>query len=214
MCCSPGRFRSFPEVVPAALAGLAMFGLAAKLLRGVAEPGELQGVLRGIPHNVTTEMDLRLWDLTQRIRADESAATGPANPANRPTWRRATCTGDLPAVLQDGLADFLHQYGHRAVAEIDLGVPRWSDDPTHILGVLANYLRLTDPDLAPDAMFARGDREANGTDQDLATEGRPSPTMARTRRAVRPRPDQAARRDPRNAQVPHHSRARRGPRGT
>jgi pyruvate,water dikinase len=40
------------------------------------------------------------------------------------------------------------------VAEIDLGMPRWSDDPTHILGVLANYLRSDDPSLAPDVVFA------------------------------------------------------------
>jgi pyruvate,water dikinase len=49
------------------------------------------------------------------------------------------------------------------VAEIDLGLPRWSDDPTYVLGVLANYLRLDDPELAPDAQFARGARAAEAT---------------------------------------------------
>jgi rifampicin phosphotransferase len=39
-------------------------------------------------------------------------------------------------------------------------MPRWSDDPTHVLGVLANYLRLEEPDLIPDAQFARGARAA------------------------------------------------------
>jgi pyruvate,water dikinase len=34
--------------------------------------------------------------------------------------------GDLPPVLQAGLADFLARYGHRAVAENDVGLPRWS----------------------------------------------------------------------------------------
>ena len=38
---------------------------------GVAQPGELQEVLRGLPHNVTTEMDLKLWELTEEIRHDE-----------------------------------------------------------------------------------------------------------------------------------------------
>src|SRR3712207_8332052 len=50
--------------------------------------------------------------------------------------------GSLPPRLQANLAGFLSAYGHRGVAEIDLGVPRWSDDATHVLGVLANYLRL------------------------------------------------------------------------
>ncbi|MGH3994815.1 MAG: PEP-utilizing enzyme, partial [Pseudonocardiaceae bacterium] len=67
---------------------------------------------------------------------------------------------ELPPLLQRGLEEFLARHGHRAVAEIDVGMPRWSDDPTYVLGVLANYLRLADPDLAPDAQFARGARAA------------------------------------------------------
>ena len=51
-------------------------------------------------------------------------------------------------------------YGHRGVAEIDLGLPRWSEDPTYIMGVLANYLRLEDPRSAPDVQFGRATREA------------------------------------------------------
>jgi pyruvate,water dikinase len=46
------------------------------------------------------------------------------------------------------------------VAEIDLGLSRWSEDPTYIMGVLANYLRLTDPQSAPDVQFGRATREA------------------------------------------------------
>ena len=37
--------------------------------------------------------------------------------------------GTLPAVVQSGLSAFLRRYGHRAVAEIDLGLPRWSRIP-------------------------------------------------------------------------------------
>ena len=86
--------------------------------------------------------------------------------AERDTGRRAgraVPQGVLPRALQDGLAGFLRRYGHRAVAEIDLGLPRWSDDPTYVLGVLANYLRLDDPEQAPDAQFARGAQAAEAT---------------------------------------------------
>jgi pyruvate,water dikinase len=142
-----------PKVLPGALVGLAMFGLAARLLRGVSRPGQLQGVLRGLPNNVTTEMDLELWRLAGRIRTDRAAAellasTGSAELA------AGFAAGTLPPVLQNGVAGFLGRYGHRAVAEIDLGMPRWSDEPAHILGVLANYLRSADPAVAPDAVFA------------------------------------------------------------
>ena len=68
--------------------------------------------------------------------------------------------GAAPPVLQAGLAVFLDRYGFRSVGEIDFGVPRWSEDPTHLIGALANYLQLTDDALAPDAQFERGAREA------------------------------------------------------
>ncbi|MGH3871079.1 MAG: PEP/pyruvate-binding domain-containing protein [Pseudonocardiaceae bacterium] len=148
-----------PTVVPVAGAGFLALALAGKLARDDVEPGEWDELLRGLPHNVTTEMDLELWALATRIRADAAAAaalreTTPAALAQRFT------SHDLPPLLHHGLAEFLSRYGHRAVAEIDVGMPRWSDDPAHILGVLANYLRLDDPDLAPDAQFARGGRAA------------------------------------------------------
>jgi pyruvate,water dikinase len=39
-------------------------------------------------------------------------------------------------------------------------VPRWSEDPTHLLGAIGNYLQLGDGALAPDEQFERGAREA------------------------------------------------------
>ncbi|WP_433374836.1 PEP/pyruvate-binding domain-containing protein [Streptosporangium sp. CA-115845] len=152
-------FPLLPAIAPAAAAGFAMLGLAALVLGDRARPGELETVLRGLPHNVTTEMDLALWRLAARIREDgEATALLLGTPAAELAERFHA--GTLPGVLGDGLADFLSGYGVRAVAEIDLGLPRWSEEPTHILGVLANYLRLEDTALAPDALFARGAAEA------------------------------------------------------
>ncbi len=148
-----------PLAMPAAAVGFAMLGLAGRLLGTKLRPGELQTVLRGVPHNVTTEMDLALWRLASRIRDDAAASAllRDASTDDLAAWWRA---GTLPPVAQHGLTEFLDRYGERAVAEIDLGMPRWSDDPRHILGVLANYLRLDDAGAAPEAMFARGAREA------------------------------------------------------
>ncbi len=145
--------------MPGAAVGFALLGLADKLLAGIARPGELQTVLRGLPHNVTTTMNLELWQLAARLRADPaSAEVFRGQPVQDVALSFAA--GALPAQAQDGLADFLARYGHRAVAEIDLGVPRWSDDPAHLIGVLANYLRLGGDGPAPDAQFAQGAAEA------------------------------------------------------
>lgn len=148
-----------PRSLPGAVAGFAMLGLAGRLLRGSTQPGDLQTVLRSVPDNVTTEMDLELWRVAVRARddADSATALGTQTARDLADGYRA---GTLPAVLQRGMTDFLRQYGHRAVAEIDLGMPRWSDDPAHLFGVLSGYLRL-DPDAAtPEQHFADGARDA------------------------------------------------------
>ncbi|MGI9001153.1 MAG: PEP/pyruvate-binding domain-containing protein [Pseudonocardia sp.] len=153
-------FPIMPTVAPVAGAGLAMLALVRKLSGADLDEAASHEVLRSLPHNTTTEMDLELWALATRVRADSdsAAALGEVPPTELAArFGRAA----LPPVLQHGLGEFLRRHGHRAVAEIDLGMPRWSDDPTHVLGVLANYLRLDDPARAPDAQFARGARAAD-----------------------------------------------------
>jgi pyruvate,water dikinase len=154
---TPGQM--FPKLVSLVLPGVLSFSLVSRLLRRVAREDELRIVLRGLPHNPTTEMDLALWALARDARDDPRsrgvlAAQTPAQLSQQYRERA------LPPWLQQHLARFLERYGHRAVGEIDLGVPRWSEDPTHLLGAIANYQRLSDSSLAPDAQFARGARDA------------------------------------------------------
>jgi phosphohistidine swiveling domain-containing protein len=163
-------FPIVPAVLPLPALGFALLGLTGKLL-GPNRWDDLQKVLRGLPNNVTTEMDLELWRLATVIRDDGESATAVRNQA--PAALAAEFkAGQLPAVLQAGLARFMERYGHRAVAEIDVGMPRWSDDPTHILGVLANYLRLEDSRLAPDVQFSSAEEQAAETVERLVAAAR------------------------------------------
>ncbi len=146
-------------VFPVAFAGIGAQVVVPRLLKGIAAPEEVQVLLRSLPHNPTTEMDLTLWALSRQMAGD--AATARAISETSPEQlAKVYRQGTLPLPLQQELAAFLRIYGHRGVAEIDMGLPRWSEDPTHILGVLANYLQLKNPDLAPDAQFKRGAQEA------------------------------------------------------
>src|ERR671911_418028 len=158
--------RVFPGVPAVFVAGLGAYALAGKLLGDLAGDHERQVVLRGLPHNPTTEMDLVLWALAEEVRADPAAARA-VRETSPERLAREYHGGTLPPTLQKGLADFLRLYGHRGVAEIDLGLPRWSEDPTYILGVLANYLRLDDPELASDIQFRRAAQEAEEMVADL-----------------------------------------------
>jgi pyruvate,water dikinase len=158
--------RIAPGVIPIFAAALGTNALAGKLLGNLATADERRTVLRGLPHNPTTEMDLALWVLAQELRADPVLSqTVRETPPEQ--LARDYRNGILPTRLQAGLEAFLRVYGHRGVAEIDLGLPRWSEDPTYILGVLANYLRLDDPELAPDVQFRRAERQAQEMVADL-----------------------------------------------
>jgi rifampicin phosphotransferase len=152
-------FLVMPQTIAYAAGGLLTFVMSRRLLRDVAQPGELQEVLRGLPHNITTEMDLKLWELTEEIRNDEESRrvfTDLVVPDLLQRYRQRA----LPPVAQRGFQAFLRRFGHRAVAEIDLGMPRWSDDPSHLLGVISNYLRLNTDDLDPVTQFKAGEQKA------------------------------------------------------
>ncbi|PVZ60396.1 PEP/pyruvate-binding domain-containing protein [Arthrobacter sp. H-02-3] len=165
--------------LPGPSVGYIMLAAARRLLRGIAKPRELEAVLRGLPNNVTTEMDLELWHLAVTIGANAASrevflAHGPEDLAIR------YAAGTLPAVAQTGLRGFLDRYGHRAVAEIDLGMPRWSEKPDHILGMISNYLHVEDPEQTPDRQFARAEEHAEARIRDLVE-------RARTRSRLRAR---------------------------
>lgn len=167
--------RTINELIQATLpgpsVGYIMLAVARRLLRGIAQPRELEAVLRGLPHNITTEMDLELWQLAVSI-GDDPVSRGEFL-AKRPEELSADyLAGRLPPRAQSGVRGFLARYGHRAVAEIDLGMPRWSAKPDHILGMISNYLRVEDPEQAPDRQFARAAEHADDRIRSLVERAR------------------------------------------
>ncbi|MER7587781.1 PEP/pyruvate-binding domain-containing protein [Micromonospora sp. NPDC127501] len=153
------------------VAGMLAAALPTALLKGVAGPDEIHTVLGGMPHNVTIEMDLALWRLAQGVGEHRQLLldTPPAELAAR------HLRGTLPDI---GMAAFLDVYGHRGVAEVDLGVPRWAEDPTPVFAAISNYLRVTDPQQGPDQRFRRAASAAETALEELVT-------RARRRRPVR-----------------------------
>jgi pyruvate,water dikinase len=124
-------------------------------------------IARSLPYNVTTEMDLALWAAAQAIRANADAATDFATtPA--PTLAAGYLAATLPPVVQEAVANFMQRYGMRGLGEIDLGRPRWREEPTHIFQVLQSYLAISDPAQAPDVVFARGAARAAKAVDELA----------------------------------------------
>ncbi|WP_020576405.1 PEP/pyruvate-binding domain-containing protein [Actinopolymorpha alba] len=139
---------SYDAIIWPIVTGLMVASMPAPLLKGIASDDDINTVLGGMPYNVTIEMDLALWRLAQNAaeHRDLLLTTPPDELAAR------YLAGTLPDI---GLSVFLDTYGHRAAAEVDVGVPRWEEAPAPVFAMIANYLRVTDPEQAPDQRFER-----------------------------------------------------------
>jgi pyruvate,water dikinase len=98
--------RMFPRLVAVALAGLVSYNLASRLLRGVASDDEMRTVLRGLPFNPTTEMDLDLWRIARGTRDDpQSRGPQPGGPDRGLPARRVAAAAperarDVPGAVR------------------------------------------------------------------------------------------------------------------
>lgn len=162
-----------PLLIPPVVAGYASLRLlnliAAKLAPTDPEISTQLALelTRSLPNNVTTEMDLALWDVAVRIREDDSVAHNfaVADPA---TLAQQFKERALPAAIQEALEDYLRRYGMRGIAELDFGRPRWQEQPDPIIRALQSYLSIADENLAPDRHFLQGEQDAVQAQKRLA----------------------------------------------
>ncbi|MGY1625227.1 PEP/pyruvate-binding domain-containing protein [Geodermatophilus sp. SYSU D00965] len=124
--------------LPPVYVGLLAGALAAQLCeRWLGTSAGLEPVRRWLPHDPTLAMGTALARLA----------------------RTSARTGTEPSAAMPGMAEFLAAYGHRAPdREIDLGLPRFTDDPAYVVDLVRGYLAAGDP-------AALVDRRLRGTEQ-------------------------------------------------
>ena len=123
-------------------------------------------VTRGLPNNVTTEMDLALWETAQTIKA-EAESKDRFSASSAPELAHQYLNGLLPSAAQTVITHFLDRYGVRGVGEIDFGQPRWREEPTPVMHTLQSYLQI-DSAFAPDVVFAKGEQAAQAAVESIA----------------------------------------------
>ncbi len=162
-----------PRYLPRILAGYLSFALLMRLGERLAAqdatitPQTALALTRGLPHNVTTEMDLALWETAQTLRQNrESAALIQTGDAADLAARYLA--GDLPTHTQRVIEGFLDRYGMRGLAEIDFGRARWRENPTPVIQSLQSYLAIEEADAAPAMVFTRGEKAAEDAIRTLA----------------------------------------------
>ena len=75
-------------------------------------------VEKSLPHNSTTEMGLALLEIAKKM--DEQ--------------------GRKPKIADEEIQSFLAKYGHRSIQEMDIGVPRWHEEPEYVISVIESYM--------------------------------------------------------------------------
>ncbi len=152
-----------PRLGPMILPSVAGLRLLTYLVRQPGDSGHgvaplVMEVTRAVPRNVTTEMDLALWQVAHAVGSDPESHSRFSS-ARPESLTREYAGGHLPAAAQAAVSAFLDRYGMRGVGEIDLGRPRWRDEPAEVLATVQRYLDMPD-DQAPPEVFARGEAAA------------------------------------------------------
>ncbi|WNG32835.1 phosphoenolpyruvate synthase [Archangium violaceum] len=127
------------EAAPAIASGLMSWKLVGTLVRGRVDERTLQAVVRGLEGNVTTDMDLALGDVADVARETPAVASRLRDATS------ASIIEELRGVAEAGRFlsawdDFIARYGHRCPGELDIALPRWSEDPSSLLRVLSGML--------------------------------------------------------------------------
>lgn len=100
---------------------------------------------RALPHNVTTEMGLKIYQLSRLL--DATVFETPELLAEQ-----IRCRTVSPAFLESWDA-FMDRFGFRGPRELDLASPRYSDDPLLLLSQIQNFVGMNDDTQNPLALF-------------------------------------------------------------
>lgn len=111
-----------------------------KLVGEHADPADFEALGRGLPGNVTTDMNLRVGDLADVARQSPELVKHftTVSPADALIGIEKIAGG---TAFLSALEDFMTKYGMRAPSEIDITRPRWRENPTPLLQVVIGNLK-------------------------------------------------------------------------
>ena len=164
----------------------ATWWLNEKLQDWLGEKNAADVLTQSVPNNITSEMGLALLDVADVIRPHAEVVA---------FLERALNDGfldELPAIAggreaRDAIHAWLDRYGMRAVGEIDITRPRWSERPRTLLPLILRNVRHFEPGAAA-RRFEQGRLEAARKEQELLARLRQLPDGERkaeeTRRMI------------------------------
>ncbi len=134
--------------------------------RYLEDTSRLQRVKKSVPHNITTEMGVELMETAKKL--DERDAE--------------------PHPDQKEVAEFLGKYGHKSNQDMDVGVPRWQEEPEYVCGLIRSHIKNQTYEKGLRS-FYRGAEEAEAaierTGEELRRAGASPRVVSKIRRLLR-----------------------------
>jgi pyruvate,water dikinase len=155
-----------PQSMRVIMAGMeAAWWLNDKLGEWLGEKNAADTLAQSVPNNVTSEMGLALLDVADAIRPYPEVV------AFLEDVNDDRFLDELPKIAggreaRDAIHAWLDKYGMRAVGEIDITRPRWSERPSAIVPVLLSNIRNFEPGAAR-RRFEQGEREASNKEREV-----------------------------------------------
>ncbi len=87
--------------------------------RYLEDTSYLQRVKKSVPHNITTEMGVELMEVARSL-AERDVEPDPR---------------------EREVAEFLQKYGHKSNEDMDVGIPRWAEEPEYVLDLIRLQMR-------------------------------------------------------------------------
>jgi len=131
----------FLNWVPEAIAGIAATRLLPKMANRWLSLDKVDALTLGISGNVVNEMNLTLSDLAELARKSPQLVEQfnyVGDDAH--LWLKNVAQIEGSASFMEAWDDFLTHYGSRGSSEIDIGMPRWHEEPLSVLRVIAGNI--------------------------------------------------------------------------
>jgi phosphoenolpyruvate synthase/pyruvate phosphate dikinase len=136
-----------------------------KLQAWLGETNAADVLTQSVPNNVTSEMGLALLDVADEIRPHPDVVAFLEQVDDDGFLDRLpNVSGGREA--RDAIQGWLDTYGMRAVGEIDITRPRWSERPTMLVPILLGHVENFEPGAAK-RRFEQGRKEAERKEVEL-----------------------------------------------
>ncbi|QKW05001.1 phosphoenolpyruvate synthase [Streptomyces sp. NA04227] len=166
-----------PLSIQVIMAGMeATWWLNDKLHAWLGEKNAADTLTLSAPHNVTSEMGLALLDVADVIRPlpEVVAFLQGIEHTDDDAFLDELAKRAGGTKARDAIEAYLHKYGMRCVAEIDITRPRWRERPTTLVPVILDNVRNFEPGAAQQR-FEQGRQKAQQKEHDVLSRLRALP---------------------------------------